>query len=184
MSYPALFLDRDGVIIENRAHYVRSWADVTFLPQAVEALARIQPIPHKIILVTNQSAVGRGIITLETAQAINDRLVEVIRKGNGRIDAVYMCPHAPNDQCPCRKPKAGLLLQAANEHAIDLRRSIMIGDALTDLSAGNAAGISNTILVRTGRGRSQAILPQANHYMPFQIFDTLAEALTHLFTEI
>ena len=84
---PALFLDRDGVFIENRANYVRSWEDVEFFPQALAALARIREIPHKIVVVTNQSAVGRGIISLETAAALNERILQVVREANGRIDA-------------------------------------------------------------------------------------------------
>ncbi len=181
MPSPALFLDRDGVIIENRADYVRSWADVEIFPQAIVALAQIRNSPYKIILVTNQSAVGRGIITFETAQAINDRLVAEIEKGNGRVDAVYMCPHAPDIHCDCRKPQPGLLLKAAVDHALDLSRSIMIGDALTDLAAGQAAGVQQTILLRTGRGEIQSQLPQAQQYIPFAIYNTLADALTRLF---
>lgn len=181
MTSPALFLDRDGVLIENRANYVRSWDDVAIFPQAVAALARIRTIPYKIILVTNQSAVGRGIITLAAAKAINDRLVAEIERRNGRVDAVHMCPHAPQAHCDCRKPLPGLLLQAAADHGIDLNRSIIIGDALTDLAAGQAAGIPQTILLRTGRGTVQAQLPQAGQRPPFAIYNTLADALAALF---
>ena len=87
---PALFLDRDGVFIENRANYVLSWEDVEFFPQALESLARIRQVPYKIIVVTNQSAVGRGIISLETAVSLNERILEVVRQANGRIDASYL----------------------------------------------------------------------------------------------
>ncbi len=178
---PAIFLDRDGVLIENRPNYVRSWADVAIYPQALQALAQIRDIPHKIILVTNQSVVGRGLISLAAAQAINDRIVETVRRGNGRIDAVYMCPHTPEDQCTCRKPQPGLLLQAAADHNIALGRSIMIGDALTDIAAGQAVGAAQTILLRTGRGADQARLPQTAQLAPFAIFNTLADALVHHF---
>lgn len=181
MRHPALFLDRDGVIIENRADYVRSWDDVVIFPQAVAALARIRHTAYKIILITNQSAVGRGIITLETAQAINTRLAAEIEKRNGRIDAIYMCPHTPADNCSCRKPQPGLLLQAAADQAIDLGRSLMIGDALTDLAAGKAAGIPHTILVRSGRGTAQLQLPPASEHQPLEIYDNLSQALTAYF---
>ncbi len=179
-KYPALFLDRDGVIIENRANYIRSWDDVEIYPQALQALAQIRHIPYKIILVTNQSVVGRGLITLARAQMINDRLISEIEKGNGRIDAVYMCPHAPHNNCACRKPQPGLLLQAAADHAIDLSRSIMIGDALTDIAAGQAAGVAHTILLRAGRGTAQAQLPQITQHFPFTIYNTLTAALSEL----
>lgn len=178
---PALFLDRDGVFIENRANYVRSWEDVQFFPQALAALARIREIPHKIIVVTNQSAVGRGLISLETAVNLNNRILEVVRAENGRIDASYLCPAKPGTNDPCRKPRPGMLLQAAQEHDLDLSRSYMIGDALTDIQAGQAAGVKQAVLLLTGRGTSQAQLPQVQEIQPFTTFPTLADALGHLF---
>lgn len=176
MKQPAIFLDRDGVIIENCSNYVRSWADVVIFPQAVAALAAVRDCPYRIVLVTNQSAVGRGHISHATAAAINDRLLAHVRAAGGRIDAVYMCPHGPDDGCDCRKPQPGLLLRAAEELDIDLSRSVMIGDALTDVMAGQAAG-ARTVLLRTGRGGDQERLPAAAKLPPFLIFDTLADAL-------
>lgn len=175
----ALFLDRDGVIIENRAHYVRRWQDVEFLPGALDALAQIAHHPFKIIVVTNQSAVGRGIISLETATAINDRIINIVRQHGGRIDAAYICPHAPADRCHCRKPAPGMLLQAAADHDIDLTRATMIGDALTDLQAGRAAG-AQAVLLRSGRGHAQIALPAAEALRPFPLFDDLAQALASI----
>lgn len=177
MKQPAIFLDRDGVVIENCSNYVRSWADVELFPQALEALAAVRATPHRIVLVTNQSAVGRGIISREAAEAINEQLVDVIRRAGGRIDAVYMCPHGPSDGCDCRKPRPGLLLRAAADLNIDLPRSIMIGDALSDVEAGQAAGVGQSILLRTGRGRDQERLPAAAALPPFGVHDTLADAL-------
>ncbi|MCA9916323.1 MAG: HAD family hydrolase [Anaerolineales bacterium] len=180
---PALFLDRDGVFIENRANYVRSWEDVEFFPQALAALARIREIPYKIIVVTNQSAVGRGILSLETAVSLNDRILAVVREGNGRIDASYLCPAKPGTNDPCRKPRPGMLLQAAQEHNLDLSQSYMIGDALTDIQAGQAAGVKQAILLLTGRGAAQAQLPLAHELPQFGTFATLAAALNHLFPQ-
>ena len=176
----AIFLDRDGVIIENRPNYVRSWADVDIYPQALTALSNLSHTLYKLIIVTNQSAVGRGIISLATAQGINERLVQVIERENGRIDAAYLCPHAPQAGCACRKPKPGMLLQAAQEHHLDLSRSIMIGDALTDLEAGLAAGLSKVILLRTGRGEEQAKLPAAANFSPLYLHDDLLSAVQSL----
>jgi D-glycero-D-manno-heptose 1,7-bisphosphate phosphatase len=180
LMHPAIFLDRDGVIIENRPSYVRSWADVSIFPQALEALARIQSSLYKIVIVTNQSAIGRGILPLETAQCINQRLLRTMEEAGGRIDGIFMCPHAPGDQCGCRKPKPGLLLMAAQALSLDLSQSIMIGDALSDLAAGQSAGIPYSILVRTGRGASQALLPLPAGLNPFRTYDTLASALADL----
>ncbi len=175
--YPALFLDRDGVIIENRANYVRSWVDVEIYPQALEALALLKDSPYKIIIVTNQSGVGRGLFSLEVAQQINEQLVKMIEAANGRINATYLCPHAPWAGCPCRKPQPGMLLQAAQEHNLDLNRSIMIGDALTDLDAGLAAGVAQTILLRTGRGQEQNQLPEAGNFAPINLQKDLLAAV-------
>ncbi len=180
MSTPAIFLDRDGVIIENRANYVRRWEDVEFYPQALSILAEFKDHPYKIIVVTNQSAVGRGIISLAEAEEINNQIIEVVKKQNGRIDAAYICPHAPSDNCNCRKPQPGLLLQAAQEHDIDLTQSIMIGDAITDIQAGLNAHVLKTGLLLTGRGKDQAQFPEATKIQPLHIFADLTEALTKL----
>lgn len=178
---PALFLDRDGVFIENRPSYVRSWTDVEFFPQALAALARIREIPYKIIVVTNQSAVGRGLMSLDTAVSLNERILDEVRGRNGRIDASYLCPAPPGTNDPCRKPRPGMLLQAAQEHNLDLSQSYMIGDALTDIQAGQAAGVKQAILLLTGRGAAQIQLPLATDLPAFATFPTLTDALEHLF---
>jgi D-glycero-D-manno-heptose 1,7-bisphosphate phosphatase len=155
--FPAIFLDRDGVLIENRSDYVRDWSHVKIYPEAVRALT-LSPIKnYKIVIVTNQSAVGRGIISIETANEINDRLIKLIGNKGGQVNAVYMCPHKPDDNCSCRKPKPGLLLRASQELSLDLTRSWMIGDAWTDVLAGQAAGVRQAILVKTGRGKEQLL---------------------------
>ena len=177
---PAVFLDRDGVIIENRDDYVRSWSDVEFFPAALAALQSFSSSPYRIILVTNQSAVGRGLITLAQAEHLNRRIIAAVKKHGGRVDGAFMCPHAPQARCDCRKPRPGLLLQAAEALSLDLSRSFMIGDALSDLQAGRAAGVREAMLVRTGRGIRQAGLPEATLLQPFCAFDSLAEALDHI----
>ena len=175
---PVLFLDRDGVIIENRAHYVRSWEDVHFFPSALPALQLAASLPHRIVIVTNQSAVGRGFISQDEAEELNQQIVHVIESAGGRTDGVFMCPHAPDENCDCRKPKPGLLLQAARELPIRLQDSVLIGDALSDLLAGQAAGIKDLILVKTGRGIDQARLDWSALQKPFRIVDDFASALT------
>jgi histidinol-phosphate phosphatase family protein len=179
---PALFLDRDGVIIENKPAYVRRLEDVSFYPQALEAFFKLRSCPYKIIMVTNQSCISRGIVTLEMARAINQQVVHHIEQIGGRIDDLFMCPHSPLDGCSCRKPQPGLLLQAAHKHAIDLPNSFMIGDALSDIKAGQRAGIARTILVSTGRGAAQALLPERESLLPFPEYPTLLEACIDLFS--
>jgi D-glycero-D-manno-heptose 1,7-bisphosphate phosphatase len=178
--FPALFLDRDGVVIEFRLGYVRTWEDVTIFPQALKALSRASHSGYRILIVTNQSVIGRGIVSPETVDRINQGIVLEIKRAGGRVDGVFVCPHAPDDNCSCRKPQPGLILQSAQELDIDLNRSILIGDNLTDLQAGAAAGVGRLVLVLTGLGEQmkpaavQAGLPH------FYIYTNLEEALDHL----
>ena len=176
--HPAIFLDRDGVIVENRSTYIRSWQEIKFLPGALAALCLLSSGPLKVLVVTNQSVVGRGIIPQTTSEHINQSLLLEIQNAGGRIDGLYMCPHRPEDVCNCRKPKPGLIIKAAQEHSIDLGKSFLIGDALTDLQAGINAGINNLGLVLTGRGSEQSKLPEAGSLKRYSVFATLEEAVT------
>lgn len=150
----ALFLDRDGVIIENRDAYVRSWDDVAFIPAALVALERLAALDVFTVIVTNQACVNKGVITLAQAEAINRRVVDEVAARGGRIGAAYLCPHRSDEACDCRKPSPGMLLRAAREHGLDLARSWMVGDAVTDMQAGRAAG-ARCAMVRTGRGTAE-----------------------------
>ena len=175
--FPAIFLDRDGVLIENRANYVRDWSDVKIFPDAIQALSNQKLENYKIVIVTNQSGVGRGIIPIETAEKINMRLVDLIRDKSGKLDGAYICPHSPDMKCDCRKPKPGLLLKAADELSLDLKRSWMIGDAWSDVQAGQAAGVRGTVIVKTGRGEEQLSMPHPSRIKNHFICDNLTHAL-------
>ncbi len=174
---PAIFLDRDGVLIENKADYVRDWSQVNIYPEAIYALSSAAIRNYKIVIVTNQSAVGRGLISLKIAEDINNQLVSTIRNHGGQVDAVYMCPHEPAEGCFCRKPKPGLLLQAAKDLSLDLQRSWMIGDAWSDLQAGQSAGVRQSILLRTGRGAEQLLKFHPENITSHLIFDNLLQAI-------
>jgi len=175
--FPAIFLDRDGVIIENRADYVRDWSQVSIFPNAIKALSNPKLGKYKIVIVTNQSAVGRGIISVKIANNINNRLVDKIHTENGHVDGVYLCPHSPENECACRKPKPGLLLQAAKDLSLNLNQSWMIGDAWSDIQAGQAAGVKGTILVKTGRGEEQLKINTPIDVGDHQVCDNLIKAL-------
>jgi len=175
--YPAIFLDRDGVLIENQEDYVRDWSQVIIYPDAVRALSNPAMEKYKIVIVTNQSAVGRNLISFETAQEINDKLAIAIKQMGVTVDGIYMCPHAPEDQCTCRKPQPGLLIQAAQELSLDLNSSWMIGDAWSDLLAGQAAETRGIAMVKTGRGASQLLLPQPENLKDHFVFNDLADAI-------
>jgi len=178
--FPAIFLDRDGVIIENRSDHVRQWSHVSILPKAIDALSGFRREGYKIVIVTNQAAVARGLMTLEDAHMINKRLVATIKEHGGWVDGVYMCPHKPEDNCTCRKPQPGLLIQAARELALDLASSWMVGDAWTDLLAGQSAGVQGTVIVRTGRGADQLLQPQTKEIKPFLVCDDVFDAFGNI----
>jgi D-glycero-D-manno-heptose 1,7-bisphosphate phosphatase len=149
---PAIFIDRDGVICYNRADYVKRWAEFAFLPSALDALARVAKSEYAVVVITNQSGINRGRVLPETVEDIHRRMVAAIEEAGGRIDAVYICPHRPDEGCDCRKPLPGMLRRAAEELGLDLDRSFLVGDALEDVQAGLAAGV-RPYLVLTGRGQ-------------------------------
>jgi D-glycero-D-manno-heptose 1,7-bisphosphate phosphatase len=173
---PAVFLDRDGVLNQNRADYVRTWAQVEFLPGVFAAMQRLAGSPFVVVVVTNQSAVGRGLMTVEGLADINQGIVQKVQQAGGRIDAVYACPHRPDEGCPCRKPRPGMLLQAAWDLDVDLERSYLVGDAVSDMEAALAAGC-RPVMVRTGRGRKQAAALATSGLGDLPVMADLGEAV-------
>jgi D-glycero-D-manno-heptose 1,7-bisphosphate phosphatase len=150
----AIFLDRDGVINENRPDYVKSLAELVILPGALDGLRLLAGLGMPIVVVSNQSAINRGRLAWETVTEITDHLLSCIRSGGGRIDAVFYCPHRPDEGCDCRKPRPGLLYQAAGQLNLQLAGSYLIGDAPSDVRAALAVG-ATPIMVTTGRGRAE-----------------------------
>ena len=150
-----IFIDRDGVINENRADYVKSWQEYKFLAGSREAIAKLTQAGHRIIVCTNQAAVARGHVSIETVEEIHSRMLAEIAELGGVIEKVYYCPHGKDENCLCRKPRPGMILHACEELDIDLNDAIFIGDSMTDLQAGFAAGVRSAILVLTGLGAEQ-----------------------------
>lgn len=152
MGRSAIFLDRDGVINENLPGHVRSWAEFRFIPGALDAVRSLTDLGAPLFIVTNQAVIGRRLVSRARVEAIHSRMLAFIRQAGGEIAGVLYCPHEPGVGCGCRKPAPGMLLTAAERFGIDLERSVLIGDAATDLLAGQRVGC-RTILVQTGRGR-------------------------------
>ncbi|MFC4102454.1 D-glycero-alpha-D-manno-heptose-1,7-bisphosphate 7-phosphatase [Paenibacillus xanthanilyticus] len=151
----AVFLDRDGVINENIAGgYVTAWNQFQWLPGAIAAITLLNRRGWKVFVVTNQACIARDIASQAAIDGIHDRMLRELRVQAACVSGVYVCPHAPENGCACRKPRPGMLLQAAKEHGIDLQASYFVGDALTDMLAAQAANVQG-ILVRSGLGRSQ-----------------------------
>ena len=146
---PAVFVDRDGTIMEN-VDYCSDPKQVRIFPRVREALRRLKSTGFKLIIITNQSGIGRGFFTIEQYRAVE---AEVSRQlGDGLIDATYFCPDVPGQHSSCRKPAPGMIFQATQEHRIDLSRSFFIGDKEIDAECGRNAGL-RTIRVQTGLQR-------------------------------
>ncbi len=149
----AVFFDRDGTINEESG-YLSNPDDLSLIKGAAEAVKRLNTLGIKVIVISNQSGVGRGYFSEEDVVRVNRRMTELLSSRGARIDAIYYCPHHPEDNCECRKPRPGLLKKAALEHSIDLGRSYVVGDKKSDVELAGNAG-SKGILVKTGFGSSQ-----------------------------
>ena len=159
----AVFIDRDGVLIED-VDLLTDPAQIRILDGIPQTLNRLKHADFELIVVTNQTVIARGLATEQDVRRINARVEQLIEQAGGpRLDGCYFCPHHPNatlpayrTDCDCRKPRPGLLLRAADERAIDLRASFLVGDRITDIIAGARAGC-RTILVETGKHLSPPI---------------------------
>jgi histidinol-phosphate phosphatase family protein len=137
---PAVFLDRDGVINRRRPDHVKAWEEFEFLPGVLAALATLRSMNTPVVVVTNQGAVGRGLLSAEALGRIHTRMLQAIRAAGGHVEAIYACLHAPAEACRCRKPAPTLLQRASLELGIALPASIMVGDSRSDVEAARAAG--------------------------------------------
>ena len=174
----AVFVDRDGVLNRELGGYVTRPEELELLPGVADALARLHRAGWPVIVFTNQAGIGRGRFTAETLELIHAKLKAEIAVAGGEIRAIYFCPHHPDDGCECRKPMPGMLLQAAQEHHLDLAQCYAIGDTPRDIQAGHEAGC-RTVLVLTGHTHifdaSDFPLPH-----PDSVFPDLAAAVDAL----
>lgn len=146
-----VILDRDGVINRDRADYVKTPAELDFLPGSLEAIAALTQAGYGVVVATNQSGVGRGLLSEQDLGAIHAKLQTAVQAAGGELRGVFVCPHAPDAGCACRKPRTGLLQQIAIWAGIDLIGVPVVGDAIRDLEAARSMG-ALPILVRTGHG--------------------------------
>lgn len=179
MPVSAVFLDRDGVICEDHVEPVASWEEFHVLPGAIEGVVALSKAGLRVFVFTNQAGVGRGLVTRAQVQAIHGRLLAEVEAAGGRIEGIYACYHAPDEGCACRKPRPGLLLDAAREHGVDLSQAWVVGDMGRDLEAGRGAGC-RTVLVRTGKGRKEVETLAARGIAPEFVAEDLAEAVTRI----
>lgn len=153
MAGPAklIVLDRDGVINEDSDEYIKSPDEFIPIPGSIEAIARLTQAGWRVVVATNQSGIARGYYDLAMLQRIHDKLHQLVAAHGGHIEAIFFCPHGPDDGCDCRKPKPGLFREIEDRLQIALHGAPAIGDSLRDLQAAGSAG-AMPILVRTGKG--------------------------------
>lgn len=172
----AVFLDRDGVINVNRADNVRTWEEFIFENGSLEALARLGATDFRVIVISNQSGIGRGQMTQETVEEIHRRMSDETARAGGRIHRVYYCPHLVEDRCMCRKPSPEMVLRGRDEYSLDLASSYLIGDWVDDIRAARNAGVT-PLLVQTGRGQ-RALQEMQTLEIPLpEVFENLREAV-------
>lgn len=150
---PAVFLDRDGTISEE-VGYLNHVSRFRILPHVAESIRRLNEAGMPVIVVTNQSGVGRGYFPESLVHSVHELMTQQLAAAGAHLDAIYYCPHTSAENCACRKPNTGMLERAAREHAIDLRKSFVAGDRLGDLELAHRAG-ARSVLVRTGYGEGE-----------------------------
>jgi D-glycero-D-manno-heptose 1,7-bisphosphate phosphatase len=169
-----VILDRDGTIVIDRG-YLSDPDGLEFLPHAAEGLRWFHDHGYRLVVITNQSGVGRGLFPIERVYAMNERLELMVEAIGARLAAIYFCPHAPDAACDCRKPAQGLFVRAATELQFDPQSTIVIGDKLSDVEFGTRAG-AMTILIAPASPRDAGVRQPAGQVRPDAVAANLAEA--------
>lgn len=176
-----IILDRDGVINVESDAYIKAPDEWVPIPGSLKAIARLTRAGHSVVIMTNQSGIGRGFFSVETLNQIHAKLSASLSVLGGHIEKIYYCPHHPNDNCICRKPKPGMLKQIQQDFNVDLKDCLLIGDSWRDMQAAQAAQCP-CWLVKTGRGQqyiNDGVVPP-----DFPIFASLSVAVDHLLNSI
>jgi D-glycero-D-manno-heptose 1,7-bisphosphate phosphatase len=173
----AIFLDRDGVINIEK-NYVHKIEEFEFYPETIPALNKI-PQEYKRIIITNQGGIGKGYYTSKDYEKVTTHMLKQFINHGIRIDGIYHCPHHPSENCLCRKPGIQMLLDAQKDHNIDLIKSYLVGDKLSDMEAGNKAGCK-TILVKTGHGIQEYNKISKNKIKPDHICENILHSIEYI----
>lgn len=166
-----VILDRDGVINYDSADYIKSADEWRPIPGSLEAIARLNQAGYRVVVASNQSGLARGLFTPDDLTEIHVKMLRQLTEVGGTIEAIFFCPHSEEDNCTCRKPKAGLLHDIASRLGISLSNVLMVGDALRDLQAAISSG-ARPILVLTGKGRKT--LADLDGFNDVMVYDDLA----------
>lgn len=180
-----VILDRDGVINQDSANFIKNPDEWIPIPNSLEAIALLNQHGFHVAIATNQSGIARGIFDMETLNAIHDKMHKALASVGGRIDAVFYCPHYIDDNCDCRKPKDGMVREIDKRFPVDLKNVYAVGDALRDVQAFSTGGCK-PILVRTGRGEetlAESKSPEKSLPKNILVVADLAEAVQHIIAE-
>lgn len=176
-----IMLDRDGVLNENPPNYVKNPDELIAIPGSAAAVARLNNAGMRVVLCTNQSAVGRGIIDMAMLERIHDKLRDLLATAGARLDHILVAPDAPWAATPRRKPGNGMLREAMSRFQVAPAQAVFIGDSLSDLQAAASAGC-HRMLVRTGHGRDTQAAGLPRDVLPVGVHETLADAVEALLT--
>ena len=149
-----VFLDRDGVINRDSPLFIKNWSEFEFLPGSLNALTALNRAGFEVIIITNQSAVGRRLITEAGLRQLHELMQAAVRSHGGHIRDIFYCPHLPEEDCSCRKPKPGMIEQACKKYGLDPKMTTMVGDSAKDIECAQQAGCGQAVLVRTGNGKT------------------------------
>lgn len=172
-----IILDRDGVINQDSDAFIKSPDEWIPIPGSLEAISKLHQAGYHIVVASNQSGIARGLLDMETLNQIHDKMQRALAQLGGRIDAIFFCPHGPDDACDCRKPAPGLFQQIRQRLNMDLQDVYAVGDSLRDLQAAQQAG-AMPVLVRTGKGMRTLAAGEGLEGIP--VFDNLALFVEHL----
>ncbi len=174
-----IILDRDGVINHDSDAYIKSTEEWIPIDGSLEAIARLNHSGYTVVVASNQSGIARGYFNIETLSAIHKKMDNMLSMLGGRVDAVFYCPHGPDDGCVCRKPKPGMLLDIGQRFNVPLTEVVFIGDSISDIKAASDAH-ALPMLVRTGKGIKAEKIVQAECKKSVPVYDDLASAVTAL----
>lgn len=172
-----IILDRDGVINYDSPAYIKSPDEWEAIPGSLEAIAQLNRFGYRVIVVSNQSGIARGFYDLATLDEIHEKFLEELASVGGHVDEILFCPHHPDDNCACRKPKPGMIYKARDKYNIDLSKTFFIGDSLVDMQAASNASCK-PILVLTGNG--QKTVREHPELTGMETFADLAEAVKYI----
>lgn len=178
MENKAVFLDRDGTLNIDPG-YIGDPAQLVLFPFTIDALSVLKKLSYKLIVISNQSGIARGLVTTEQVESVNSELIKKLSEADIKLNGIYYCPHHPDfssvDNSECRKPLPYMINRAANDHNIDLKLSYMIGDSVSDIECGINAEVK-TILVKTGNGKDSISILQKENKFPTFVADNILDA--------